>query len=66
MKQKQLTYSGHCVIVGLFLRICPVDDDIAAEDLDTSSAETSFGQRSGLVRVILEETKATILPPIIR
>lgn len=34
---------GHGVVVWLFLRIGPVDDDVASKDFDTAGAQASFG-----------------------
>ena len=56
---------GHDVLVGFLLRVGPVDDDVAAEDLDASGAEPALGQRRRLVRVVLEEAEASILSPVV-
>lgn len=56
---------GHGVAVGLLLGVGPVDDDVAAEDLDAPGAEPALGERGGLVRIVLEEAEAPVLSLVI-
>ena len=60
------TYLGHDILVGLLLRVGPVDDDVAAEDFDAASAKPALGQRCRFVRIVLQEAEAAILTPVIR
>ena len=52
---------GHGVLVGLLLRVGPVDDDITAPDLDPARLQPALGQARSLVGLVLEEAEAAVL-----
>ena len=51
----------HRVYVGLFLRIRPVDDDVASPHFRAAVADPSLCYRRRLVRVVFEEGEPSIL-----
>ena len=55
----------HDLSVGLLLRVGPVDDHIAAPDLDAAAAQPPFGQRRCLVRFVLEEAESSVFLPVV-
>ena len=59
------THLRHDLSVGLLLRVGPVDDHIAAPDLDAAAAQPPFGQRRCLVRFVLEEAESSVFLPVV-
>ena len=57
---------GHDGLVGLLLRVGPIDDDITAPDFDAARFQPALGQRGGLVRFVFEEAEAAVLLLVIR
>ena len=54
------TYLRHCVLVRLLLWVCPIYDNITVPNLHSSRLKSSLSQASGLVRLVLQETKSPV------
>jgi hypothetical protein len=56
----------HGLIIGLFLRVSPINNNITAPYLDSTSFQSAFGKTSRFVGFIFKEAKSTILLFVIR
>ena len=53
------SYLGHGLVIGFLLRVCPVNDNITAPDLDAASFESAFGQTGSFVRLVFKKTESS-------
>ena len=56
---KNNIYLRHGLIIGLFLRIGPIHNNITAPNLDTASFQSAFGKTSRLMGFIFQEAKSS-------
>ena len=52
-------YLRHGLIIGLFLRVSPIDNNITAPYLDSTSFQSAFGKTSRFMGFIFQEAKST-------
>lgn len=61
-----LHYLWHGLLIWLFLRIGPINDDITAPNFDTTRLQPPFGQAGCFVRLVFQEAEPTILLVVVR
>ena len=53
------SYLRHGIVVGFFLRVCPINNNITAPNLNTAGFQSAFGKTSRFVGFIFQEAKST-------
>ena len=60
VKPGGISYLRHGIVIGLFLRVSPIDNNITAPNLNTAGFQSALGKTSRFVGFVFQEAKSTV------